>query len=173
MLPNDEGISQLATVLGQSTNIDGEPIGEYDDNPMLNTRVYDVMFPDGIVHQYSANIIAQNIYESSDDDGYRYQLMEEIIGHRKSKDAVSKEEGYITGKNGQKKKRITSKGWEIQVQWKDRCRTWVPMIDIKESYPVELAEYTTVKQIYEEPAFAWWVPYSLKKRDQIISAVNR
>ena len=48
-----------------------------------------MMFPDGIVHQYSANIIAQNIYESSDDDGCRYQLMEEIIGHRKSKDAVS------------------------------------------------------------------------------------
>ena len=113
VLPNDEGILQLASVLGQSTSIDGNPIGEYDDNPMLNTRVYDVMFPDGIVHWYSANIIAQNIYESSDDDGFRYQLMEEIIDHRKFNDAVPKEEGYITSKNGKKKKRITTKGWEI------------------------------------------------------------
>ena len=24
----------------------------------------------------------------------------------------------------------------------------------------------------EEPAFAWWVPYTLKKRDRIISAVR-
>ena len=58
------------------------------------------------------------------------------------------------------------------MQWKDGCRSWVPMMDVKESYPVEMAEYATVKQISEEPAFAWWIPYTLKKRDQIISAVN-
>jgi len=76
------------TVLGQSTGSDGDPIGEYDDNPILNTRVYDVLFPDGIVHQYLANIIAQNIYEPSDEDGFRYQLLDEIIDHKKTKDAV-------------------------------------------------------------------------------------
>ena len=48
---------------------------------MLNTRVYDVMFPDGEVQQYSANVIAQSIYDSADEDGYRYQLLDEIIGH--------------------------------------------------------------------------------------------
>ena len=173
MLPNDEGVMQLATVLGQSTSTEGDPIGEYDDNPMINTRVYDVLFPDGVVHQYSANIIAQNIYESSDEDGFRYQLLDEIIDHRKNKDAVPIEKGYTVSKDGRKKKKITSKGWEIHVQWKDGSRSWVPMIDVKESHPVELAEYATMKDIVNEPAFCWWVPYTLRKRDQIISAVNR
>jgi len=47
------------------------------------------------------------------------------------------------------------------------------MIDVKELYPVKLAEYATMKDIANQPAFSWWVPYTLKKRNQIISAVNR
>ena len=43
---------------------------------MLNTRVYDVMFPDGNVQQYSANVIAQSIYDSVDEDGHRHQLLD-------------------------------------------------------------------------------------------------
>jgi hypothetical protein len=27
-------------------------------------------------------------------------------------------------------------------------------------------------KIIDEPAFAWWAPYMLRKRDQIISAIN-
>ena len=173
MLPNDEGVMQMANVLGQSTNNDGDPIGEYDDNPMLNTRVYDVIFPDGVVHQYSANIIAQNIYEATDEDGFRYQLLEEIIDHKKTPEAVSYADANVPVDKSQKKIKLTSKGWEIHVQWKDGQRSWVPMIDVKESYPVELAEYARMKGIADEPAFAWWIPYTLKKRDQIISAVNR
>ena len=51
-------------------------------------------------------------------------------------------------------------------------RSWAPMIDVKESYPIELAEYAMVNGIENEPAFAWWVPSTLNKRDKIISAVK-
>ena len=47
------------------------------------------------------------------------------------------------------------------------------MMDVKELYPVKLAEYVSVKDIDDELAFTWWVPYTLKQRDQIISTVNR
>ncbi len=40
--PNDGEGMQAATVLGRSTNLEGNPIGEYDPNPMLNTRVTQV-----------------------------------------------------------------------------------------------------------------------------------
>ena len=43
---------------------------------------------------------------------------------------------------------------------------------MKENYPVELAEYVTARNIASEPAFCWWVPYTLRKRDIIISAVK-
>ncbi len=41
--------------------------------------------------------------------------------------------------------------------------------DIKEANPVELAEYVVAIRIYGKPAFEWWVPYTLKKRERIIS----
>ena len=47
------------------------------------------------------------------------------------------------------------------------------LVGIKEAVPVKVAEYAKAKKIDTEPAFAWWVPYTLKKRNHIISAVNR
>ena len=35
-----------------------------------------------------------------------------------------------------------------------------------------MAEYFAARDIQEEPAFAWWVPYTLRKRDRIIFSVN-
>ena len=43
---------------------------------------------------------------------------------------------------------------------------------LKESNPVEIAEYVTALGLDNEPAFKWWVPYTLKKRDTIIAAIN-
>lgn len=43
---------------------------------------------------------------------------------------------------------------------------------MKETNPVDVAEFVTSKGIQDEPAFAWWVPYTLKKRDRIIAAVK-
>ena len=47
------------------------------------------------------------------------------------------------------------------------------MKDIKDSYPVKLAEYTVENIILDEPAFAWWVKFVLRKRDRIISKTQR
>ena len=44
---------------------------------------------------------------------------------------------------------------------------------IKDSFLVEVAEYAIAQGIDHEPAFSWWVPYILKKRDRIIAAVNK
>ena len=55
LLPQDGEYMKAARVIGRATNNDGEPVGMYDSNPILNTRVYDVMFPDGSIQQYSAN----------------------------------------------------------------------------------------------------------------------
>ena len=45
-------------------------------------------------------------------------------------------------------------------------RSWKNLIQI------EVSEFSTSHGISDEPAFAWWVPYTLRKRDKIISAVN-
>ena len=43
---------------------------------------------------------------------------------------------------------------------------------MKESHPIEVAEYVKSQGIDKEPAFDWWLPYTLRKRDIIISAIN-
>ena len=43
---------------------------------------------------------------------------------------------------------------------------------MKESNPVEVAEYATAIGIQDEPALAWWVPFTLRKRDRIIASIN-
>ena len=40
------------------------------------------------------------------------------------------------------------------------------------SHPVEVADYTKANGIADEAAFAWWVPFTLRKRDTIISAIK-
>jgi hypothetical protein len=35
----------------------------------MDTRIYDVQFPDGHVEAYSANVIAENIYAQVDEEG--------------------------------------------------------------------------------------------------------
>ena len=47
------------------------------------------------------------------------------------------------------------------------------MNDVKESYHIELVEYATANDISGELAFAWWMPFTLRKRDRIISAVKQ
>jgi hypothetical protein len=41
-------------------------------------------------------------------------------------------------------------------QWRDGSSSWVPLVNLKDSNPVELAEYAVANRIHEEPAFKWW-----------------
>ena len=43
---------------------------------------------------------------------------------------------------------------------------------MKETYPVQVNEYSVLTKIQEEPAFAWWVPNVLRKRNRIVAKVK-
>ena len=58
------------------------------------------------------------------------------------------------------------------VRWKDGSTTWVPMKEMKESYPVQVSENAVLTRIQEEPAFAWWFPHVLQKRNRIIAKLK-
>jgi hypothetical protein len=58
-------------------------------------------------------------------------------------------------------------------QWKDGSTSWENLADLKESHPIETAEYAKILGIDHEPAFNWWVPHVLRKRDRIISLVRK
>ncbi len=61
-MPQNGDVMQAVRVIGHSVDGEGTPSkGQYDSNPMLNTRVHDVIFPDGAIQQYSANLIAESL----------------------------------------------------------------------------------------------------------------
>ena len=170
-LPNGDKMER-AKVLKRHRNLEGKTVGNRHNNPILDTRVYDVEFADGSIKQYSANIIAENMLSQVDGDGYCTQLLDEILDHRTDGRAIRKKDKYINTKRGRKLRKSTI-GWELQVLWKDGSTSWIPLKELKESNPVEVAEYAVANEIDDESAFQWWVPFTLRKRDMIIAAVNK
>lgn len=85
---------------------------------------------------------------------------------------MSRDEGYTTSASGIRTPRVTTKGWELQVEWKNGSTSWVPLKYLKESNPVEVAEYAIANKIADEPAFNWWAKEALRRRDRIIKKVK-
>ena len=159
-------------VIGRKRDRDGTVRGKANANPILDTRTYEVEFPDGQVAEYTANVIAENMFAQCDMEGNQFLLMKAIVGYRKDGHAVEMADRYVQHGNN-KHLRKTTKGWHLCVEWKDGTTTEERLADLKESYPIEVAEYAVAQKIDHEPAFAWWVPYVLKSRNRIIAAVNR
>ena len=65
-----------------------------------------------------------------------------------------------------------TQGWKLIVEWKDGSKTWIPLKDIKDSNPVDVAEFDKAKGIDDEVKFAWWVPHKLKKQDVIVYSIK-
>lgn len=55
----------------------------------MDTREYEVIFPDGSVQSYLANTIAENLYSQVDDEGQGFSIMSEIIDHEKDESALT------------------------------------------------------------------------------------
>ena len=98
--------------------------------------------------------------------------MESILDDKTDGHVVQKFDGF-TYLNGRKHRKKSTKGWQLCIQWKDVSTSWERLADIKEPNPVEVAKYAKAGGIDDEPAFAWWVDFTLKKRDHIIAAINK
>jgi hypothetical protein len=59
----------------------GIPTGHQHDNPVLDTRTYYVEFPNSAEMEYTANMIAENMWAQCDIDRNQWLLMEAIIDH--------------------------------------------------------------------------------------------
>ena len=68
-------------VIQRTIGPDGQVTGTYDNDPFLNSIIYDVEFPDGQVKEYATNIIAENMLTQVDSDGMSTTLMEAIVDH--------------------------------------------------------------------------------------------
>jgi hypothetical protein len=138
----------------------------------MNTLLYECKFDDGTTREYAANMIASNIFMELDADVFSSSLLYHIVDHKHSGEAIIMADKYFVTKTGTKQMQQTTVGWKFLVEWANGSQQWIELKILKESNPVQIAEYPMACNIGEEPAFAWWVPYVLRKWDVIVLAVN-
>ena len=134
--------------------------------------MYDVEFTDVTVKHYAANVIAKNVLNQVELSRLYTQALYKIMLYRKLSNAVSIKDAYVTTKRVVFKLRHTTIGWEFLIEWKEGSRFWMSLKVLKKSNPIEVAEYVITLGLANKPAFLWWVPFTLKKRDCIFYLVN-
>jgi hypothetical protein len=83
-----------AKIIGHKCDQDGNLVGQYNSNPILNTRVYLAQFPDGSISEYATNIMAEAVYDQVNDDGHEDSLFTDIIGHEFNQATPYNESNY-------------------------------------------------------------------------------
>jgi hypothetical protein len=160
------------TVVKRAKGDDGKPVGVRNNNPILDTRRYTVRLLDGSEQELAANQIAENLYSQVNEHGQQELLFREIVNHRNTPNFEYGPE-TMPARHGQNwKLPKTTKGVDIQVRFKDDSLVWLPMNEVRQSNPIELAEYAVQRGIANDPSFAWWVPHTLRCRRRMISKVK-
>ena len=113
------------------------------------------------------------MYAQCDPDGNQYVLLADIVDHRSMDNAIKLSDQKVVRANGHTYLQRSTAGWQLCCQWIDGSTSWESLNDLKNSHPVVTVEYTKLMKIDHEPAFNWWVPHVLKKRNQIISLVRK
>ena len=73
-LPKDGDSSQFSRLSKRLRDTNGFPIGTANDNPLLDSRIYEVEYLDGHKAALSANTIATNMFAQIDEEGNRFIL---------------------------------------------------------------------------------------------------
>ena len=162
VIPAKEGeVPILGTIKRRKRDTLGNVIGVSNPNPILDNADYEIEFINGNVTEFTGNMICKALWDQVDAEDNDVGLLQEIIGHRSNATAISKQKGTYLN-NGQSRKVITTQGWDMQIRWADGSTNWIPLHLIKESNPIQVAEYAKAHQLQEEPAFAWWISTVLR-----------
>ena len=157
---------EAVTIERRKRDADGNLVGRKHQNPILDSRRYIAKFRDGEEAEFAYNVIAEHLLSQVDSEGKQYQLFHKIVNHRKLKNAVAKADQMRQDGDRSVKKKTTA-GWDLEVEWRDGGTSWLPLKTLKETNMVDVAEYAIANKIADEPAFDWWVPYVIKRKERL------
>jgi len=66
-----------------------------------------------------------------------------------------------------------TKGWLLEIMWKDGTATSETLTVMKEMNMPRCAEYTKRLGLADEPEFSYWVNFASKKRERLLKKVFR
>ena len=130
-LPGKDGIPLLTTVKRRKLDHKGQPIGVSNTNSIIDFRIYELEFPDGRVEEYSVNVIIENMLDQIKSNDWDASMFDEVTSIRKNHEAINKDPGVYVTINGFRRPIITTKGWSVQVKWKDGSVSWLPLSLVK------------------------------------------
>ena len=110
-------------------------------NTMHDKYLYEVEYPNGRTEQLAANIMDVILMSQVDSEVHHYQVLTEVTDQKKDDNAIAKVGGFIKSSSGNLHQKRTTPVWKLLVEWKDGSVDWVPLKDLKQSSPVDLAEY--------------------------------
>jgi hypothetical protein len=73
----------------------GNPIGNANTNPIMDSRVYRIGFDNGNICELTANVIVESMYASCDADGNKYILFDSFVDYKSNRKAVTKDNQRI------------------------------------------------------------------------------
>ena len=79
-----------------------------------------------------ANLIAENLFAQVYEEGKRSVLFDDIVDVWTDGTQVLKQDAFVTMSSGTQRRVTTTKGWEVNIKWKDRSTTWNKLKDIKD-----------------------------------------
>ena len=110
-LPDKDGLPSLAIVRKTKLNFKGEPVGSFDPSLMLDSRIYELEFPDGRIEECTVNLILENMIDQVKSNDWDASLFDEIVSATKDeKTVIKKTDGAFTMMDGIKTPIITTKG---------------------------------------------------------------
>ena len=81
---------------------------------------------------------------------------------------VHKSDAFVETSTVNRRRKMTTKGWEICVLCKDSSTDSIALKYLKKYYLIELDDFPQLNGIHEEAAFAWWILYLERKRKVMI-----
>ena len=108
-LPQGDTLEPCYTrVTKRLRDANGIPIGTAHNNPILDTRIYEVEFMDGEKSSLLATYFAENLFMQIDDDGNRQVILNEIIDHCTTGCQVMQQDAFIMAKNAVRQRKETT-----------------------------------------------------------------
>ena len=112
------------------------------------------------------------MYDSCDESGNEYLMMDSIVDHRKSDRAlsVSSQKMVHRGWSFMWRSKV---GCQICAQWRDESTSCQALKDLMEYHSLETKEYAVDQEIYHKTALNWVGKAVLRRRLRIISFVKK
>ena len=94
----------------------GLPIGISSDNPIINTRIYEVKYQDGRTAALAANLIDGNLFAQVDEEGNRSVLFDKIVDVRTDGTQVLQQDVFMTTSSGTQRPVTSTNVWEVNIK---------------------------------------------------------